>query len=205
VPLRNCFTESLTSRKPPGLSLSYPELLPVGTVTVERKKGGATSRRRDRSGGGPGEVQEVLAVTSRGGSPAVMAEIGLAACAGGRARRRRVLRPAHGGIVQLNGMESFTGVQGCRRHKESMKGLTCGSVYVRRRPVEVRQRRSGVFGEVVSNPRLGELHLASGKLAKGSDGVEEGWRGWSMVVGAHPATGMPFSRQTQVNSCSGQG
>jgi hypothetical protein len=33
-----------------------------------------------------------------------------------------------------------------------------GSVYVRRRPVEVRQRRSGVSDEVVSNPWLGELH-----------------------------------------------
>jgi hypothetical protein len=32
-----------------------------------------------------------------------MAGIGLAARAGGRARRRHVLRPVHGGIVQLNG------------------------------------------------------------------------------------------------------
>jgi hypothetical protein len=40
---------------------------------------------------GPGEVREVLAVTSRGGSLAVMVEIGLAACAGGRALRWRVL------------------------------------------------------------------------------------------------------------------
>jgi hypothetical protein len=127
-------------------------------VTAERKKGGAAYRRRERSGGGPGEVWEVLAVTSRGGSLAVMAGIGLAACAGGRAHRRRVLRPAHGGIVQLNGMGSFTGGQGCYRHKETTNGLPCGSVYVRRQPVEVRRRRSGVSGEVVSNPRLGELH-----------------------------------------------
>jgi hypothetical protein len=55
------------------------------------------------TGGGLGEVREVLAVTSRGESPTVMAGIGLAACAGGRAHRRHVLRPAHGGIVQLNG------------------------------------------------------------------------------------------------------
>jgi hypothetical protein len=77
---------------------------------------------------------------SRGGSPAVMAGIGLAACAGGQARRRRVLRPAHDGIVQLNGTRSFTGVQGCCRRNESTNGLPCGSVYVRRRPVEVRRR-----------------------------------------------------------------
>jgi hypothetical protein len=87
-----------------------------------------------------------------------MAGIGLATCAGSRAHRRRVLRPAHGGIVQLNGMGSFTGGQGYYRRKESTNGLPCSLVYVRRRPVEVRRRRYGVSGEVVSNPRLGELH-----------------------------------------------
>jgi hypothetical protein len=99
-------------------------------VTAERKKGGAAYRRSGRSGGGPGEVREVLAVTSRGRSRTVIARIGLASCASGRARRRRVLRPAHDGIAQLNGMGSFTGCQGCSRHKELMNGLLCGSVYV---------------------------------------------------------------------------
>jgi hypothetical protein len=88
------------------------------------------------------------------GSPVVMAGIGLAACAGGRARRRRVLWPTHGGRVQSNGTGSFTG---CYRHKESMNGLLWGSVYVRQRPIEVRRRRSGVSGEVMSNPRLGSF------------------------------------------------
>jgi hypothetical protein len=46
-------------------------------------------------------------------------------------------------------MGSFTGGQGCRRLKETTNGLPCSSVYVRRRPVEVRRRRSGVSGEVV--------------------------------------------------------
>jgi hypothetical protein len=133
-----------------------------------------------------------------------MAGIGLAACAGGRARRRCVLRPAHGGIIQLNGTRSFTGGQGCCRYKESTNGLPCGLVYVRRRPVEVQRRRSGVSSEVVSNPRLGKLHWSLGKLAEGSHGVEEGWRGRSMVVGACTAAGTPFSRQTPVNSCSGR-
>jgi hypothetical protein len=140
----------------------------------------------------------------RGGLLLVMAGIGLAACAGGRARRRRVLRPAHGGIVQLNGTRSFTGDQGCCRCEESTNGLPCGLVYVRRRPVEVRRRRSGVFGEVVSNLRLEELDRSPGKLAKGSDGVEEGWRGRSTVAGARSAAGTPFSGQTPVNSCSGR-
>ena len=46
-------------------------------------------------------------------------------------------------------MGSFTGGQGCRRHKETTNGLPCSSVYVRRRPVEVRRHQSGVSGEVV--------------------------------------------------------
>jgi hypothetical protein len=127
-------------------------------VTAERKKCGAAYRWRERSGGGPGEVREVLEVTSRGGSAAAMAGICLAACAGGRAHRRRVLRPAHGDIVQLNGTGSFTGGQGCCRREESTNGLPGSSVYVRRRPVEVRRCRSGVSSEVVSGLWLGELH-----------------------------------------------
>jgi hypothetical protein len=158
VPLRNCSIMSLTLRIPRGFSLSQLELPPHETIAAERKKHGTAYRQRERSGGGLGEVREVLAVTSRGRSPAVVAGIGLAACAGGRARRWRVLRPAHDCIVQLNGTGSFIGGQGCRRHKESTNGLPCSSVYVRRRPVEVRRRQSGVSGEVVSGLRLGELH-----------------------------------------------
>jgi hypothetical protein len=52
------------------------------------------------SGEGLGEIREVLVVTSRCGSLTVMVGIGLTACAGGWARRRRVLRPAHGGRAQ---------------------------------------------------------------------------------------------------------
>jgi hypothetical protein len=54
------------------------------------------------SGGGSGEVRRSLAVTSRGGSSVVVIEVGLAACAGGRAHRRRVLRPVHDGRAKLN-------------------------------------------------------------------------------------------------------
>jgi hypothetical protein len=121
----------------------------------------------ERSGGGLGEVREVLAVTSRGGSPVVMAGIGLAACAGGRAHRRHVLWLAHGGIVQLNSTGSFTACQGCRRHKESTNGLPCSSVYVRRRPVEVRRRQSGVSSEVVLGLRARGASLSSGEASRG--------------------------------------
>jgi hypothetical protein len=155
VPLRNYSTESDIAKTPLAFLSLIPSSFPVGTVTAERNKGRAAYRRRERSGGGPSEVREVLAVMSRGGSPAVIAGIGLAACAGGQARRRRVLRPAHGSIVQLNGTVSFTGDQGCRRREESMNGLPCNSVYVRRRSVKVRRCRSGVSSEVLSNPRIG--------------------------------------------------
>jgi hypothetical protein len=114
-----------------------------------------------------GEVRKLLAVTSRGGSPAVMAGIGLAACAGGRAHRRCVLRPAHDGRVQLNSTGSFTGVHGCRRRKESTRGLPCSSVYVRRRSIEVRRRQSGVSGEVVFGLQARGASLSSEEASRG--------------------------------------
>jgi hypothetical protein len=82
-----------------------------------------------------------------------------------------------------------------------MNGLPWGSVYVRQRPVEVRRRRSCVSGEVLFNPRLGELHLGPEKLSQGSDGVEDGWLGWSTVAVACAAAGTRFSGQTPANSC----
>jgi hypothetical protein len=134
----------------------------------------------------------------------VMAGTGLAACVGGRAHRRRVLRPAHGGIVQLNGTGSFTGGQGCRRHKESTNGLPCSLVYVRWRPVEVRRRQSGVSGEVVFCLWARGASLSSGEA---SQGVRRGRGGleWPVYGGrGSQAAGTPFSGQTPVNSCSGR-
>jgi hypothetical protein len=140
VPLGNCLTESLTSRITPWLfPFLNPRSLLAGTVAVERKSGGAAYRRWERSEGGSGEVQGLLAVTSRGRSPAVMAGVGLTTCVGGRARRRRVLQPAHGGRVQSTHTGSFTRGQWCCRHKELKSGSPCSSVYVRRRSDEVRR------------------------------------------------------------------
>jgi surface antigen len=109
----------------------------------------------------------------------VMARIWLAACAGGRARRRRVLQLAHGGRVQLNSTGSFTGGQGCCRRKESRSGLLCSSVYVRRRPIEVRRCQSGVFGEVVFGLRARCASLSS---REASQGVGRGGRGLEWPV-----------------------
>jgi hypothetical protein len=79
-----------------------------------------------------------LAVTSRGGSPAVVAGVGLATCAGSQAHRRRVLRPSHGGRTQSKCSGSFTGGQRCRRCKKLKGGSPCSSVYARRQSDEVR-------------------------------------------------------------------
>jgi hypothetical protein len=94
------------------------------------KKGGAAYRRRGRSGEGLGEVREVLAVTSRCESSMVMARTGLTMRAGGRARWRRVLRPAHSGRAQSNGTRSFTGAKdaiGIRNQRMAYRGArsTC--------------------------------------------------------------------------------
>jgi hypothetical protein len=140
VPLGNCLTESLTSRITPWpFPFLNPSSLLVGTVVVRIKGGGAAYRRREKSGGGLGEVQELLAVMPRGESPAVVAGVGLAACAGGLDRRRRVLWPAHGGRAQSNRSGSFTGGQRCCRRKESKSGSPCSSVYVQQRSNEVRR------------------------------------------------------------------
>jgi hypothetical protein len=130
VPLRNCFHESLISQNPLAFLSLNPGSFPTATVTVERKKGGTAYRRRGRSGGGLGEVREVLAVTLRRGSSTVMAGIGLAECAGGRARRRRVLRPAHGGRVQSNGTGASLDAKdaiGTRKRRMAYRGAqsTC--------------------------------------------------------------------------------
>jgi hypothetical protein len=101
MPLRNFLQESLTSHITPWpFPLLNLRSFLVGTVAEGRKSGGAAYRRSERFGGGLGEVRGSLAVTSRGGSSAVVTRVGLAACAGGRARRRRVLWPAHGGRAQ---------------------------------------------------------------------------------------------------------
>jgi hypothetical protein len=93
----------------PLASSFQPSSLPLETVPAERKKGGAAYRQRGRSGELKGYIREVLAVTPRCDSSTVMARIGLTTRAGDQARRRRVLRPAHGGIAQSSGTGSFTG------------------------------------------------------------------------------------------------
>jgi hypothetical protein len=150
----------------------------------------------ERSGGGSGEVQGLLAVTSRGGSPAMVVGVGLAACAGGRARWRRVLRPAHGGRAQSKRSGSFTEGQWCCRRKESKGGLPCSSVYVRRPLGEVRRRKSDTSGEVVFGLRARGASRSSGEASRGLDWIEVGRSGRSMVAGAQTAPGTPCAEGT---------
>jgi hypothetical protein len=130
------------------------------------------------------EVPEHLAVTSRGGSPTVMAGEGLAVCAGGRARRRRVLRPIHDVRVQSNRTGSFTGGQWCCKRKESKSGSPCSSVYVRRWSDEVRRHQSGTSGDVVLGPRARGASLSFGEASQGI-----GWGGGGLEWTVHGGRG----------------
>jgi hypothetical protein len=81
-------------------------------------------------------------------SSPVMVEVGRSTCAGGRTRRRRGLRPIQGGIVQLNGSESFTGCYGRCRREELENGLPVSRGHVRQRGLQLRLGWKGFSGEV---------------------------------------------------------
>jgi hypothetical protein len=103
-----------------------------------KRKGGGAYRQRDCSGEMVEDVGEVSGITAMCGSPSGMVGVGRSTCAGGDARQRRGVRPAHGAIDQLNESESFTGCQrrcGC---KELDKDSLVSSVHARRRKTEVR-------------------------------------------------------------------
>jgi hypothetical protein len=185
VPLGNFSPESLTFPITPWLfPFLNPRPLLAGTVAAERKSGGASYRQWERSTGGSGEVWELLAVTSRGRLPTMMAGVGLAACAGGRARRRRVLQPAHDGRVQSNCTGSFIGGQWCCRRKGSKSGSPCSSVYVRRQSDEVWRRQFGTSGDVVLGSRARGASLSSGKASRGI-----GWGGGGLEWPVHSGRG----------------
>jgi hypothetical protein len=103
-----------------------------------------------------------------------MAGIGRATCAGGRARRRRALWPAHGCRVQSKGTRSFTGCEGCYSCKESKKDSPWSSVYVRRRSGELR-RGLVRFLALEASPRHTE---AIPRVGRGWE-----WLGWPVYGG----------------------
>jgi hypothetical protein len=112
-------------------------------------------------------VGEVLTVTPMCGSSPVMAEVGRSTCTGGRARRRRGLRPIQGGIVQLNGSESFTRGQGRQRHEELENGSPDSSVDARWQVIEVRRGRFCFSVEAMPRLKLGEASQGLGEAIQG--------------------------------------
>jgi hypothetical protein len=84
---------------------------------VEEERGEGAYRRRDCSSEVVEGVGEVLRVTVMCGLSSGMVGVDRSTCAGGDARRRRGIRPAHGAIVQVNQSVSFTRGQegqGCK-------------------------------------------------------------------------------------------
>jgi hypothetical protein len=127
------------------------------------EKGGGAYRRRGCSDEGSGEVWGSLAITSRYGSSVVVVGVGWSTCAGGGARRRLGIRPAHGTIVQLNGSRSFTRGQGRYAREEFENGSLDCLVYVWLWATEVRRGRSWVSGEALQGPRTWKASRATGK------------------------------------------
>jgi hypothetical protein len=95
-------------KTPWGKSKSNLRSYPYWNSTRGGEKDSGAYRRRNSSGEVSREVGEVTAVTSRYGSASEMAGVGRSSCIGGGVHRRRVIRPAHGGMVQSVGSESFT-------------------------------------------------------------------------------------------------
>jgi hypothetical protein len=102
------------------------------------------------------DVGDVAMVTLVCGSSSGMVGVGRSTCAGGGARRRQGIRPAHDEIAQTSESRGFTGGQGSHRHKELKNGSPGSSVYVRWRAAEVRRWRYRCSGEVEPRSLLEE-------------------------------------------------
>jgi hypothetical protein len=128
---------------------------------------------------------------------------GLAACAGGRARRCCVLRPTHGGRAQSKCSGSFTGSQWCRGYKEFGNGSPCSSVHAQQRSAGVRRWQSDASGEVAFGLMAREALRGSREASRGAVLVGGGPE-WSVYSGwAWAADGTPCSERTPANSGSG--
>jgi hypothetical protein len=84
------------------------------------------------------DVGEVSGITTVCGSPSGMAGVGRSTRTGGDARRRRGVRPGHGEIEQLDGLERFMGCQRRYGCKELVGDSLVSSVHAQRRKTEVR-------------------------------------------------------------------
>jgi hypothetical protein len=130
-------------KTPWGKFKSNSRSYPYWNSTRGGEKGDGAYRRRNSSGEVSKEVGEVIAVTSRYGSALEMAGVGQSSCVGKRVRRRWVIRPAHGGMVQSVGSESFTKWRRGGLHEELENGAVTYPVHDRLWAEEVRR---GWFG-----------------------------------------------------------
>jgi hypothetical protein len=159
------------------------------------KQGSAAYQRRGKSSEGRGWLREVLAVTARYDSTAVVAGIGRSTCAGGWTRRRQVLQPNHGDIGQSKGTRSFMGCWWVDSCKELKNNSPWSSVYVHRWSGEVRRLWTGFSGEAKFDSSPGELHRGMHDLLRGSDAAERGSAGRSTVAVVRVAAGTPCAGQ----------
>jgi hypothetical protein len=112
------------------------------------------------------------------GSPSGMVGVGRSTCAGGDARRRRGIRPAHGAIVQVNRSESFAMGQEGQWCKELENGSPDCSVHAPRRATEVRRGWIRLSGEAMPRLKLGEASRLHEEAVQGLG------RGWGSTEGA---------------------
>jgi hypothetical protein len=150
--------------------------------TRGKNHGGEAYRRQQSSGGVVSGVGEVTAVTSVCGLVSEVVRAALATSAGGGGRRRLLLRPNHGGRVQLKCTRSSTGW--CRGHarNELRNGAEGYPVHVLRRVHELRRARLHYSGGAAPLLMLGEASRPPGKAIRGlgssGGGRERGWPRW---------------------------
>jgi hypothetical protein len=169
-------------RKPPGVNLNLTRgSTPFGTVPAAEKRatwltGGEIAPVRC-----PRKSGEVTAVTSRYVSASEMARVGRSSCVGGGVRRWWVIRPAHGGMVQSVGSESFTKWRRGGLREELENGAVTYPVHDRLWAEEVRRGWFGFSVEAGSQFSLEKLHGSTGKLSRGS-GETRCLRKWLATV-----------------------
>jgi hypothetical protein len=173
-------------------------------VTAAEEKDRGAYRRRGCSGEGSGEVRGSLAITSRCRSSAVVVRVGWSTCAGGGARRRRGIRPAHGAIDQLNGSGSFTRGQGKHAREEFENGSPDCSVYRRLRATEVRRGQSWVSSEALPGPRTWKASRATGEANRATGAAWKRLEGAGHGGGGSSSDGRRRRARRSWSSCSGR-
>jgi hypothetical protein len=172
---------------PWGNPKSIPRSFPYWNSTHGRGKGKEAYRWRDSSGKASREVGEVMAVTSRYGSASEMVGVDWSTCASGGVRRRRVLRPAHGEIVQLvgsGGLAKWRRGGTCEELEMAQRLTRCTFAGERKKSGE---RDSGSPTRFCLVWGLGEFHGSLAKLTELLSWTGNSWGGLATVAEARVA------------------